>query len=166
MALEAGYTMKIDTDTLSESLLISPDECMDAFSDGRVISRFSEYWVCKALGFTKHSNTNHKSSDAHCNGFEISIRSLTKNGIRFQDSRFIGAGRTCSRQDLIDSVEATDRWAVCDINDFPYIHIYQLRSMTIRQWVTEGEVTPSGLTPSKFVKLMNRDQQQMMRLLC
>ena len=48
--------------------------------------------------------------------FEISVRSLTKSGTKFQKSANIGSGRTATQQDVIDAIASVERVVVVDIS--------------------------------------------------
>src|SRR4029077_19546442 len=94
------------------------------FRDGRVTSWFAEIWGERVFKYTKHPNSNYPGSDASIDlgamgPFEISVRSLTGAGIRFQKSANIGSGRSATQNDVNDSIAGVDRVVVVDIRGFP-----------------------------------------------
>lgn len=155
------HVFELDGEKIAEALMIPLPQLTRLFRDGRVASKFVEEWATSLFGVTKHANSNHPSSDAFGKiadeVFEFSIRTLTWGGIRFQDSKYIGCGRSCNMADLKASIRRTDRWLVFDIRRFPEVAAYKLKTSTIEKWIDAGKLTPSGLTSEKFETLVEQD---------
>jgi hypothetical protein len=159
----------IDVAKLAEALEISEQNCISEFRDGRVISRFTELWAAEKFGFMRYPR-NYPGPDGYCmladgDKVEIAIRSLTNSGIRFQAAKYIGGNRTCSRDNLTESIRNTDRWLIFDIRNFPVIDIFKIRTSLLEHWIGRGELTARGLKAQKFAMLLNRDAMPQYRLL-
>jgi hypothetical protein len=165
-----AYSIRLDPNLLAEALHISVAQVYAAFTDGRVISRFVEHWAEQMFGLKKYINTNHKGSDVYYimpdgENIEFSVRTLTAHGIRFQDSKHMGAGRTCSMEELKACIRRTDRWLVFDIRLFPLVTAYKVKCSILEQWMDKGELTTSGLSAKRFCALLNRDATAQVRQL-
>ena len=165
-----GYTMLLDADSLALALQITKEQTIQAFRDGRVASRFSELWAATMFTLYLYQNKNHPSADGYYtlpdnSKIEVSIRTLTARGIKFQDSKFIGAGRSCSMTDLKASIRRTDQWIVMDVAGFPKIDGYKVKCAVLEHWIDAGELTPAGLSYSRFAIQLNRDDMPMVRQL-
>ena len=121
----AKIHLKLDVNNLAKSLGISEEAVVKEFTDGRVISRFAEHWAARLYNFDKAVNSNQKGYDGvfitPLVNLRIGVRSLTKSGIKFQDSKYIGSGRNCNTENLIESVNSFDVEIVVDIIEFPDI---------------------------------------------
>ena len=129
------------------------------FQDGRVTSWFAEIWGERLFSYKKHPNTNYPGSDASIDlgamgPFEISVRSLTNAGIRFQKSANIGSGRSASQDDVDDAVASVERVVVVDIRDFPNLTFIPLDSKWLLRQAHKGSLTASGLSPGRFYNLL------------
>jgi hypothetical protein len=125
------WKAELSVDAISHALKITPSDVVAKFRDGRVTSWFAEIWGERLFRYTKHPNSNHPGSDASIDlgamgPFEISVRSLTNAGIRFQKSANIGSGRSASQSDVDDAIAGVDRVVVVDIRDFPKLTSSQL----------------------------------------
>jgi hypothetical protein len=163
-----AYSITIDIDALASALTIDRAKVIEAFQDGRVCSRFVELWAESRFGLIRHANSNHPSSDGYFmtadgDNIQIAVRTLTRSGVRFQDSRFIGSGRSCSIDDLKASIRRSDKWFIFDIRFFPTITLLKLRCALLEQWIDSGELTPAGLSANNFAQLLNRIATPMVR---
>lgn len=107
----------LSVDQISQALKITPADLVDKFQDGRISSWFAEIWGERLFKYTKHLNTNYPGSDASIDlgamgPFEISVRSLTKRGIKFQKSANIGSGRRATQDDVDNAVASVERVVV------------------------------------------------------
>lgn len=165
-----AVSIVIDAAALADALTITEAQVKEAFRDGRVSSRFAEYWAATMYSLVLYPNKNHPSSDGYYSlpdrsKIEVSIRTLTARGIRFQDSKFIGVGRSCSLDDLKASIRRTDQWIIINVANFPTVEGYKVKCSTLEHWIDAGELTPGGLSYDGFAELMNRDAEPMLRQL-
>lgn len=150
-----NFKLVFDPERIATALWITTPQALKEFQDGRVVSRFSEYWTEKLYGFKKSDNTNTAMYDGIISNpligdMFISVRSLTKTGIKFQQSKFIGSGRSCSISDLKSSLISIDFEIVVDIIDFPTVILSVVSSDRLLQLVDAGKVTPSGLKRDQY----------------
>lgn len=170
MRMTPAYSFTLETEAIAKALAIPESGVMSAFCDGRVASRFSELWAAKCFGVIAHKSSNQRSSDGFFptpdgDRVEIAIRTLTRRGIRFQDSIYMGGGRSCSMRQLKESIRRSDKWYVCDITGFPTIAFYKIKASLLEQWIDDGVLSTSGLSAEKFAMLLNRDATPMLRQL-
>jgi hypothetical protein len=152
----------LSVDQISQALKITPADALAKFQDGRVTSWFAEIWGERLFKYTKHLNTNYPGSDASIDlgamgPFEISVRSLTTAGIRFQKSANIGSGRKASQDDVDDAVASVERVVVVDIRDFPNLTFIPLDSKWLLQQAHRGVLTARGLRPGQFYDLLKSE---------
>jgi len=154
-----NFKIIFDSKKIAESLWITDQQALKEFKDGRVISRFSEYWTGKLYHFVKSINTNSAGFDGTISHplFDqlfIGVRSLTKAGIKFQQSKFIGSGRRCNQSDLIQSVYYIDFEIVVDIIDFPCVIFSVVHADKLIRLINQGDLTSSGLNRQNYYKKM------------
>jgi len=144
---------------IAEALKISVESVTKEFQDGRVISRFAEYWAAELFGFHKHNGSNIPLTDGELTtpqmgSIKVSVRTLTKRGIKFQQSKFIGYGRSCNKENLIKSIEEVDKFCVVDITNFPKITLVLLDTKVLLRWIREEKLSQVGLNKVKFYTLL------------
>lgn len=149
------YKIEFNVNKIAEALCITPNQAIKEFRDGRVISRFSEYWAGQIYDFKKVENTNNEGYDGIIEmpllgKFYVGVRSLTKSGIRFQKSKFMGSGRHCSISNLIESIENIDFEIVVDILDFPCIIMSPVDKDKLLYLINNGELTINGFNRNQF----------------
>jgi hypothetical protein len=152
----------LSVDQISQAPKIAPTEVVAKFRDGRVTSWFAEIWGERLFKYNKHPNTNYPGSDASIDlgtmgPFEISVRSLTGAGIKFQKSANIGSGRRADQKDVDDAVAGVERVVVVDIRDFPNLTFICLDSKWLLRQAHKGVLTPRGLRPSRLYDLLRAE---------
>lgn len=150
-----NFKLVFDPRKIADALWITYDQAEKEFKDGRVVSRFSEYWTAKLYGFEKSDCSNTAGYDGTINNpliglLHIGVRSLTKAGIKFQQSRFVGSGRSCTHHDLVDSVRCMDFEIVVDIVDFPCVLLSTVSADKMLSMIEHQELTPSGFSRIKY----------------
>jgi len=151
--------IKINIDLVSKALHIPEEAVIKEFRDGRVTSRFSEYWAAELYNFKKNNNTNKAAYDGTIEhpllgSFCIGVRSLTKSGIKFQQSKYIGSGRKCTQKDLLLSLTNIDFELIIDIIDFPIIYFIPVDGNILINLIKEKKLTPSGYNRQNFYKFI------------
>jgi hypothetical protein len=149
----------LSVEEISQALKIAPADVVSKFRDGRVTSWFAEIWGERLFSYTKHLNTNYPGSDASIDlgaigPFEISVRCLTKAGIKFQKSTNIGSSRSATQSDVYDAVASVERVVVVDIRDFPILTFIPLDSKWLLRQAHVGSLTATGLSAAKFYSLL------------
>lgn len=162
------FVIKLDPNKVGKAMWITPGQAERELHDGRVISRFSEYWASKIYGFEKASNTN----EAGCDGYiksgsllvadkAVGVRSLTKStGVKFQQSKFIGSGRDCSADDLLLSLLEVEFEIVVDITEAPTIAFIPVKTETLLDLHEKEILTCNGLPKRKFYNLLDIKLEQ------
>lgn len=154
-----NFKIVFDPQRIADALWIDRPQAEKEFKDGRVVSRFSEYWTEKLYGFKKSDNSNTAMYDGYIlnpllGKIYVSVRSLTKSGIKFQQSKFIGSGRKCSKIDLLESMQGIDFEIVVDITDFPCVVMSVVRAEKLTTMIRRDELNPAGLNRSNYYKKM------------
>jgi hypothetical protein len=149
------YRIHFRPDAIGEALWLEPDQVVREFRDGRVVSRFSEYWAARLYKFERSTNTNEKGHDGLIRSplwgeLRVCIRSLTSSGIKFQRSANIGSGRRCTQQDLIEALSGVDYVIAIDITRFPIVTTLPTPAPRLLALVEAGELTSSGMRRSRF----------------
>ena len=125
-------------------------------------SWFAEIWGERLFSYKKHPNTNYPGSDASIDlgaigPFEISVRSLTRAGIKFQKSRNIGSSRSATQSDVYDAIAEVERVVVVDIRVFPNLTFIPLDSKWLLRQAHAGVLTARGLTAARFYGLLTEE---------
>lgn len=140
---------------ISDALRISPEDAIAKFQDARVTSWFAEIWGERLFNYTKHLSSNQAGSDAaiplgDIGRFDIGVRCFFRNTIKFQKSKFIGSGRSATKEDLIASLEDIERYVIVDLRKFPILDFFPLDTKSLLRLVREGKLTASGISPTRF----------------
>jgi len=152
----------LSVDDISQALKVTPADVIQKFRDGRVTSWFAEIWGERLFSYKKHLNSNYPGSDASIDlgaigPFEISVRSLTRAGIKFQKSKNIGSSRSATQGDVYDAIADVERVVVVDIQEFPKLTFIPLDSKWLLRHAHSGTLTANGLSASRFYNLLAQE---------
>lgn len=144
-----------DVAAISEALHVSEADTITALSDGRGAWPFSEMWGQKLYEFVKHTNSNAPLSDGafvlgQLGNASISVKALTKAGVKFQQSKYVGIGRKSTKETLISSLEACDRVVVVDIVGFPTVRFIPIDATRLISAAHKERLTSAGWTKAKL----------------
>lgn len=153
-------TMELNLLAMANASCVSFNQLLTELKDGRVCSRYTEHWSAELFGFEKHTDTNHKDSDGvfperegEERGF-VSVKCLTASGVKFQNSKDVGAGRKCDRLKLLEAINATQKIMVVDITMIPTVRLIPLESALAARWVKEGKLGVGGLKRRALEELL------------
>lgn len=119
------------------------------FEDGRIAFGFAELWMVKQFGMRMRKGKNDPAS----------VRMLTDEGVKFQDSKKLGVGReTATRAEVKESIIKYDRRYVCDVRWFPKVALYKIPLAMLERLIDRGQLTPAGLSPAQFIDLFDNPQ--------
>jgi hypothetical protein len=138
-----------DPARIAAALHLSEPQVVIAFTDGRGAWPFSEYWGEALYDFLKHSNSNNPLSDGavaleQLRNFNVSVKALTANGIKFQQSKDVGFGRSSTKEGLLHSLESCDRVIAVDVTGFPIVSFIPLDTTRLVSAVHRGELGTNG----------------------
>ena len=74
----------------------------------------------------------------------ISIKALTRSGIKFQQSKDVGSGRGTDQAGLIASLEACERVVIVDITEFPEVSFLPVDGTRLVSAAHKGDLTTKG----------------------
>lgn len=152
-----NFKLVLDMESIAKVLWIPKEAALVEFSDGRVISRFSEHWAKRLYDLDKCENTNTAGYDLYLRhtlfGLKtVAVRSLTNSGIKFQDSKYIGSGRKCEDEDLLRSLEGVTYEIVVDITECPEFHLLPVDGATLIKAFYDKNLTCSGWNKKTFYR--------------
>jgi hypothetical protein len=141
--------INFDISAIAAALKITSEQVISAFRDGRGAWPFSELWGAHLYEFIKHANTNQPFSDGavalgQLRDVNVSVKALTNRGIKFQQSKYVGFGRSTDQAGLIASIEACDRIVVVDITEFPSVSFVPIDSTRLIGAAHTGQLTVRG----------------------
>lgn len=147
--------IEFDVTAIASALKISEDQAISALRDGRGAWPFSEIWGEKLYEFIKHSNSNMPFSDGavalgQLRDANISVKALTRGGVKFQQSKYVGYGRGTDKSGLVASIEASDRVVLVDITDFPVVRFIPIDSTRLVSAAHTERLTVSGWSKAKL----------------
>lgn len=160
-------TMTLDVLAMANAACVPFSQLLRELQDGRVCSRYTEHWAAQLFGFDKHINSNQKDSDGvfaatdtEAEAF-VSVKCLTGNGVKFQNSKDVGAGRSCDKEKLLAAINATQKIMVVDIMKMPKARLILLDSSMVAKWVNDGKLGTSGLRASTLTKLLESEYDEL-----
>lgn len=142
--------IQFDVIALAAVLHVPQELVPRLFADGRIAFGFAELWAVRQFRARLRKGKNDPSS----------VRMLTDEGVKFQDSKHLGIGREpATRADLKASIIELDRRYVCDVRWFPKVTLYKLPIEQLAQLVDDGKLTVNGLSPAQFIELFDNPQR-------
>jgi hypothetical protein len=157
MVIKAKMTvlvMLFAVDEIARSLFLTPDEVLEQFSDARLTGRLAEVWGTRLFGYRRHANSNLPGSDGNIllgpiGRYNISVRAFRRS-LKFQQSKFIGSGRICLQEDLVQSLAHVEVVVAVDLRGFPEVRFYPIDSKCLLRLALEGSLTPAGMSAERF----------------
>lgn len=132
------------------------ETAIELFSNGRAYSQIGEEHAAVMMGFDLHSHKDVRGTD----GFRVdpatgakllvSVKSAAKTNVKFQLSAHTGAGRTCSEQDLLDSISQAATIVVVDVRHLPHVRITEFPAQCAVDWIAAKILSPSGMSAERF----------------
>lgn len=152
--------IEFDPNKIADALRIDPEQVVSAFRDGRGAWPFSEIWGAKLYEFIKHGNTNVPFSDGaialeQLRDVNVSVKALTRGGIKFQQSKFVGFGRSTDKDGLIASLEACDRVVIVDLTEFPTVAFIPVDGTRLVSAAHKGALTTNGWSKAALRKWLD-----------
>ena len=84
------------------------------------------------------------------------MRSVTKSGIYFTNSRDIGSLRTFNEEGFIKKINYIEGYMVSDISEWPNVPVYQIKSSLVLKWYNDGKLSSNTkISKQKFFELLN-----------
>jgi hypothetical protein len=141
--------LRFDVDALARALRLPAPAVQEAFRDGRGAWPFSEIWGARVFEFVTHGNSNMPVSDGlhalqRLGDVAVSVKALTRAGIKFQQSKDVGSGRSSDREKLIAALEGCDRVVVVDITGFPEVVFWPLDTRRLLSAAHSGRLGIRG----------------------
>lgn len=87
---------------------------------------------------------------------QASVKTIAKTGIKFQMSKYVGSGRSCSRQDLLESIGFVNYYIVCDVTSSKGWTFYQVLADDLKKAVELYELDTDGWSQQQFLNWYNR----------
>ena len=126
--------------------------------NGRAMSFWVKYWVSQVYNIPIDELNHERETTALSGRFgdmgfvRAAIRTLgVQINLRFQRNARIGAGRSCTQQELIEDLHKFDRQIVVSIVKFPKVYLYPLSATMLLTEAMSGQLTPNGLSAREFV---------------
>jgi hypothetical protein len=156
------WCAELSVSEIGAALKLTPEDVIAKFRDARITSWFAEIWGERLFSYRKHTSSNHPGSDASIplgaiGRFDISVRCLTRAGIKFQKSKNIGSGRSATLEDVYSAIEGVERVVVVDIREFPRLRFIPLDSKWLLRRARHGKLTPTGMTAANFEAWLDSD---------
>jgi hypothetical protein len=172
------YSMRPNISFGFNGVLLCNSFLEKAFKDARTASKFSEkcaeeltkqYHVsfggnhCKVLF---DDSDVHKDANLYVGGsaYPLSVRCLTKNGVKFQLNKFVGSGRSCSMDDLKHSIAAYPCVFVFDITNFNDWKVSILEQQLLLDFMANGHLTPGGIKVNKYYDVLEWHRYEVDRI--
>ena len=151
-----------DADAIADALHVSVEDATRKFRDGRVAGQWAELWSANLYAYVLHGHANVAATDGAVAAEElgdlgVSVKSLTGGGVKFQQSVYVGAGRTCTTADLIASIAKSDRHLVVDVRAFPTVDFLVLPATWLLNKAHGGLLTASGWSGRRLYDELARD---------
>ncbi len=154
------YEFQADAPAIAAALKIDETDVVTAFRDGRVSSRFGEYWASKVYGYERESSSNAAFSDGYIGGalgLKVSVKSLSPASVKFQQSKDQGSGRKCTKEGLKAALKRCDRHLVVDCSEFPVLKMVAIPSAFLVDRVANDALTCNGWKPKRFYEQLKEE---------
>jgi hypothetical protein len=129
---------------------------LSVFSNGRAFSQIGEEHAAILMGFDLHEHKDKPGTDGFrvdpSNGAKllVSVKSAARTSVKFQLSVYTGAGRSCTEQLLLDSIEQAATIVVVDVRHLPEVRITEFPAQCAVDWVRAKILTPAGMSAERF----------------
>lgn len=137
------------TDQVATAFGVHLARAIKSLGNGRTFAPWGEL-LCEVIKLViLHLSNDVKGSDGvDHEGKNISIKSLTALGLKLQQSGFTGKGRTCTHDDLVQSIAEDEFHVSVDITKLHCIRVTCMPKDLVMKWVEEGLLTASGIGTS------------------
>lgn len=137
------------TDQVATAFGVFVFKALKSLGNGRTFAPWGEM-LCELIKLAiLHLSNDVKGSDGVApTGEMVSIKSLTSQGLKLQQSGFTGKGRTCTHADLVFSIDAAQFHVAVDITKLHCIRVTCFPKELALAWAKEGMITASGISTS------------------
>lgn len=137
--------------------LISPEQARVDARNGRQMAAFAEEMAAALYGFDRGDNNEADVDGSGATG-TISVKCVTKTGMKLQASRNVGKGRTCTQEDLNRAIRANPWHVLMDITQAPEtIKMAAVPGAWLERFAEKGELKPSGWKAPRLWSLLAED---------
>ena len=125
---------------LSTAMQISTDDVMAYFTDGRRASFMMERHLAKLYDGALAVSEGQLFDFEDAEGRKWEVRSITKQGVYFNPSVQVGAGRAFEEVAFRKKVGEIHGFILCDITRFPTVPVFEISSATAVDWFEAGQL--------------------------
>lgn len=140
-AAEPNGVLAWDVAALQKTLGVSATEVREYFTDGRRISFLIERRLSREVlqgRLAPSEGDPYDVIDSH--GGKWEVRSLSDRGIYFCPSHMVGSSRSFDERGFMAKLDGIDGYLVSDIEQFPAVPYWVVRTDTVRGWWRDGRL--------------------------
>ena len=140
-AAEPNGVLGWDLSALQKTLGVTAPEVREYFTDGRRISFLIERRLAREVlqgRLAPSEGDPYDVIDAHGGRWEV--RSLSDRGIYFCPSHMVGSSRAFDERGFMAKLDGIDGYLVSDIEQFPAVPYWVVRTATVRAWWRDGKL--------------------------
>ena len=149
-------TLEWKISDVAKSLFLSENETKEYFRDGRRCSFLVERRIRDIINgkLAPSEGSSYDLIDKQGNNWEV--RSLTKGGIYFTNSRDIGSSRTFNEEGFLKKLDNIKGYIVSDISHWPNVPVYKITSQNVLLWYNSNKLSSNTkISKNKFFELIN-----------
>lgn len=149
-------TLKWNLSEVSKSLILNENETKLYFRDGRRCAFLVERRIRDFMkgSLAPSEGSSYDLIDSNGNNWEV--RSLTKGGIYFTNSRDIGSSRTFNEDGFYRKLNNIEGYIVSDISHWPNVPVYKIPSNTVLDWYQKNKLSSNTkISKSRFLQLID-----------
>lgn len=140
-AAEPNGVLGWDVSALQATLGVSEPDVREYFTDGRRISFLLERRLAREVLQGQLAPSESDPYDViDARGGKWEVRSLTDRGIYFCPSHMVGSSRRFDERGFLAKLDGIEGYLVSDIERFPDVPYWVVRSDTVRRWWREGKL--------------------------
>lgn len=145
-----------DIKEIATALKISENDVKSYFTDGRRVSFVLERRVAYEVLNGKLAPNEGKDYDVvDSKGGKWEVRSISKDGVYFCPSYMVGSGREFDEEGFIQKLENIAGYILADIESFPDIPFWIIRSSEVKSWWKNGKIGKNTkISRNKALKLI------------
>lgn len=132
---------------------LSKRRLLEVMQDGRVAAHFAEAWLDEDI-WDIPSEVLEAVQDGRAR-----VRVLTKQ-VRFQDSKQMGVGRSCTPEQLTEAVGRFECFVIFDMEIFPRVKVHLIPGSVVNDWAQKGLLKVAGIPRSTFYHLLAMEDRK------
>jgi len=148
-----------DVIEIAKALLISKEDVLEYFKDGRRVSFLLERRIAREVLKGTLAPSEGAGFDLYdSKGGKWEVRSVSKGGIYFCPSYMVGSGRSFNEKGFLEKLSEIEGYIISDIESFPNIPFWIVTKDEVLSWWKSQELgTTTKISRENALRLLSRN---------